>query len=125
MLTDYLPMPTLAVSDLSRARAFYEGTLGLVPDGEISEGVRYRAGAGAILVYPSAYAGTNKATALSFQVPPDAFDTEVDRLRSAGLTFETFDAPDTTWAEGVATMGGTRGVWFTDPDGNILNVETS
>jgi hypothetical protein len=25
------------------------------------------------------------------------------------------------WNDGVASMGGMRAVWFTDPDGNILN----
>jgi hypothetical protein len=28
------------------------------------------------------------------------------------------------WIDGVATAGTMRAVWFADPDGNILNVET-
>jgi hypothetical protein len=75
-------------------------------------------------VYRSAYAGTNKATAASFQVPADAFDAEVASLRDKGVSFQTFELEGITWDDGVATMAGARSVWFEDPDGNILNVET-
>ena len=125
MLGDHEPMPTLAVKDLDRARTFYEGVLGFTSQREAIEGVLYSAGSSAFLVYPSSYAGTNKATAMSFQVPPDRFDDEIAALRSKGVSFQTFDAPGLTWDDGVATMGGDfRSAWFEDPDGNILNVET-
>ncbi len=76
------------------------------------------------MVYPSAYAGTNKATAVSFQVPGEAFDAEVAALREKGLVFQTFELEELTWDDGVASWGEMRSVWFEDPDGNILNVET-
>ena len=125
MLGDHNPIPTLAVKDVQTARDFYEGVLGLAPVGEPPEGVVYRAGTGMFLVYPSAYAGTNKATAMSFQVPSDRFDDEVAALREKDVTFQTFEAEGLTWDDGVASMGDVfRSVWFADPDGNILNVET-
>ena len=125
MLADHSPVPTLAVSDLDRARAFYEGTLGFTPQGDVPDGVLYRAGGGSFLVYPSAYAGTNKATAMSFDVPDDAFDAEVSALREKGIDFDTFDMEGIEWSDGVAQFGSMRAVWFTDPDGNILNLGTS
>ena len=125
MLSDHSPVPTLAVSDVDRARRFYEGTLGFAPDGDSPEGVMYRSGGSRFLVYPSAFAGTNKATALSFAVPADAFDDEVAALRSAGVDFQTFDMDGLEWHDGVASAGSMRAVWFADPDGNILNLETS
>jgi catechol 2,3-dioxygenase-like lactoylglutathione lyase family enzyme len=125
MLSDYTPIPTLAVKDLAEARAFYEGVLGFVPVGDVPDGVRYAAGSSGFLVYPSGYAGTNQATAASFQVPAGAFDAEVAALRGKGLVFQTFEMAELTWADGVATMGEMRSVWFADPDGNVLNVETS
>jgi catechol 2,3-dioxygenase-like lactoylglutathione lyase family enzyme len=125
VLSDHNPVPTLAVSDLQRARAFYEDTLGFRPEDGAPEGTMYRAGSGMFLVYPSAYAGTNKATAMSFGVPADAFDAEVARLREKGITFQTFDLEGMEWRDGVAEAGGMRSVWFADPDGNILNVETA
>ncbi|ACZ30417.1 Glyoxalase/bleomycin resistance protein/dioxygenase [Xylanimonas cellulosilytica DSM 15894] len=123
MLTDHPAIPVLAVSDLDRARSFYEGTLGLPDPVAAAGGVVYRTASGGFLVYPSSYAGTNQATAISFQVPLDAFDAEIDALRSAGVEFQTFDVPEGTWADGVLTSASGRSVWFADPDGNVLNVE--
>ena len=125
MLSDHTPVTTLAVTDLERARAFYEGTLGFTAQEGAPDGAMYRAGASAFLVYPSAYAGTNKATAMSFAVPADAFDAEVARLRERGIAFQTFDLDGMEWHDGVAEAGPMRAVWFADPDGNILNVETT
>ncbi|HWS58925.1 MAG TPA: VOC family protein [Actinotalea sp.] len=124
MLADYTPIPTLAVRDLPRAREFYEGVLGFTPQGDAPDGELYAAGAATFMVYPSAYAGTNKATAMSFDLPGDAFDAEVAALREKGLVFQTFEMEDLVWDDGVASWGATRSVWFEDPDGNILNVET-
>lgn len=125
MLSDLTATPVLAVSDLDRARAFYEDTLGLRPSREAAGGVLYAVGGGEFLVYPSAYAGTNRATALSFTVPDDAFDAEVADLRSRGVTFDTFEAEGLEWTDGVASSPGMRAVWFSDPDGNVLNLETT
>ncbi|HEU5456925.1 MAG TPA: VOC family protein [Nocardioides sp.] len=125
MLGDHDTIATLAVKDLQVARDFYEGVLGFSARGDVPEGVLYTAGSGAFLVYPSSFAGTNKATAISFQVPRAGFDAEVDALRGHGVTFQTFDAPGLSWDDGVASSGDDfRAVWFPDPDGNILNVET-
>jgi catechol 2,3-dioxygenase-like lactoylglutathione lyase family enzyme len=124
MLGDHDTIATLAVKDLDRAREFYEGVLGLTPARDVAEGVLYRAGSGAFLVYPSSFAGTNKATAMSFQVAPDQFDAEVGGLRDKGITFQTFEAEGLTWVDGVASYGEFHSAWFEDPDGNVLNVET-
>jgi catechol 2,3-dioxygenase-like lactoylglutathione lyase family enzyme len=124
MLTEYVPIPTLGVSDLSRAREFYETVLGFAPGADTADGVVYASGTGGFLVYPSGFAGTNKATAMSFQVPEGTFDAEIVALRAKGIEFQTFEAEGLTWDDGVAQWGESRAVWFADPDGNILNVET-
>lgn len=123
MLSEYVPIPTLGVADLGRAREFYETVLGFAPRSDVGDGVVYAAGGGVFLVYPSGFAGTNKATAMSFQVPEAAFDAEVAALRAKGIAFQTFEMEGITWDDGVATWGDSRAAWFTDPDGNILNVE--
>ncbi len=112
---------TLAVSDLVRARDFYENTLGLEPALEPPGTVLYRSGQTVVLVYPSAYAGTNQATAASWAVG-DEFDAIVEELRAKGVTFEHYDLPEMTREGDVHVMGDFRAVWFKDPDGNILNV---
>jgi catechol-2,3-dioxygenase len=123
MLSQHTPVATLPASDLSRARSFYEGTLGLSTEREDIGGITYTCGNGKLFLYESSYAGTNKATAVSFDVPASAFQEEVDALRARGVEFTTFDAEGMTWNDGVASMGESiQAVWFTDPDGNILNI---
>jgi catechol 2,3-dioxygenase-like lactoylglutathione lyase family enzyme len=113
---------TLAVSDLERARDFYENTLGLAPMQDLGGAILYKSGNSVVLVYPSEYAGTNKATAASWAVGDD-FDAIVDDLRSKGVSFEHYDdLPDTTREGDVHMFGDMKGVWFKDPDGNILSL---
>lgn len=123
MLSDYTPMPTLATTDVERARAFYEGVLGFVADESPGGGaVRFGAGAGSFLVYPSSFAGTNQATAMSIQVPMDRFDEEAAAMRAAGIEFDEFEWEGVVWEDGVAVMEGMKSAWFKDPDGNIVNL---
>jgi catechol 2,3-dioxygenase-like lactoylglutathione lyase family enzyme len=118
--------PTLAVSDLGRARSFYEEKLGLTPQQDMGDhdggAVIYGAGAGTeILVYTSEYAGTNKATAVSFDVSD--LDAEVDDLAGKGIEFERYPEIAEVDDRGIHTLEGQgRGVWFKDPDGNIISV---
>ena len=124
MLSNYTPIATVPTADLSRARAFYEGTLGLSGEVQEAEGgaVLYSSGASGFLLYPSQYAGTNQATTMAFQVEDGGFDAEVAKLRDSGIGFDTFEMEGITWVDGVATMAGLKSVWFRDPDGNILNL---
>jgi catechol 2,3-dioxygenase-like lactoylglutathione lyase family enzyme len=113
---------TLAVSDLQRARDFYENTLGLEAVQEPPGAILYRSGNSVVLVYPSEYAGTNKATAASWAVGDD-FDSIVTALKDKGVAFEHYDdLPETTREGDVHLMGDFKAVWFKDPDGNILNL---
>ena len=113
---------TLAVSDLQRARSFYENTLGLEPLQEDLGSVLYKSGDSVVLVHPSEYAGTNKATAATWAAGDD-FEAIVQDLRSKGVTFEHYDdLPDTTREGDVHSIGELKGVWFKDPDGNILHI---
>jgi catechol 2,3-dioxygenase-like lactoylglutathione lyase family enzyme len=113
---------TLAVSDLQRARDFYENTLGLTPIQENPGGVLYKSGNSTVLVYPSEYAGTNQATAASWAVGDD-LDAIVEALKAKGTTFEHYDdLPDTTREGDVHVADDFKAVWFKDPDGNILNL---
>jgi catechol 2,3-dioxygenase-like lactoylglutathione lyase family enzyme len=130
MLSDLTPTATLASADIQRARKFYEDALGLkeLTDNRLADdagGVFYRCGDGAVFVYESPYAGTNKATALTFSATEEQFDATVAFLRQKGVTFMTFDFEGIEWKGDIAHMGGFRSVWFADPDGNILNMGTT
>ncbi len=73
----------LAVSDLDRARDFYTGTLGLTQvDNEGDELIVLESGDSVVNVYRSEFAGTNKATAVTWQV--DDIGAEVAGLRAKG-----------------------------------------
>ena len=119
MLDNISPTPMLAVKDVARARRFYEGTLGLTaePNG-MEDLLQYRAGESSFVVYPSEYAGTNKATALTWVVG-DSLDREVDALKQKGVTFEHYELPGTVRKGDIHESGPIRNAWFKDPDGNI------
>ena len=116
---------TLAVKDINAARDFYENTLGLTQvEGGPSDptAILYKSGNSTVLVYQSAYAGTNQATAASWAVG-DELDAIVQSLKENGVTFEHYDdLPGTTREGDVHVMGELKAVWFKDPDGNILNL---
>jgi catechol 2,3-dioxygenase-like lactoylglutathione lyase family enzyme len=110
---------TVAVSDLAKAKKFYEGTLGLKAKDERSDGIRYEAGGGTwFLVYPSQFAGTAKSTYMSFDV--DDVEKAVQELQERGVVFEEYDLPGLKTVNGIAEIQGAKGAWFKDPDGNIL-----
>ena len=121
MLKDKAVAATLAVSDLDRARGFYEQTLGLEPVDENSGAVTYQVGPSFLLVYPSEYAGTNRATGATWAVGDD-FEAVIEDLREKGVTFEQYDLPETTREGDIHVMGEMRAAWFKDPDGNILSL---
>ena len=113
---------TVAVTDLAKAKAFYENTLGLEPvDGDEGSVQSYRAGSSTLLVYESSYAGTNKATAVTWPVGDD-LDAVIRELKAKGVTFEHYDMPGAKHDGDVHDFGKLRVAWFKDPDGNIFNL---
>ena len=112
----------LAVKDLTAARNFYEGTLGLAQvDAEGDELIVYRSGKTKLNVYTSREAGTNKATAVTWAVG-DQVEDVVRALKAKGVAFEHYDMPDTTLQGDIHVAGDMKVAWFKDPDGNILNI---
>ena len=121
MLRDTDAVATLAVKDLRAAAKFYEETLGLSRAGsEDNESVVFESGDTRINVYRSSFAGTNKATALTWTV--DDVEDVVRTLRAKGVRFEHYDLPETRREGDVHIAGDIKVVWFKDPDGNILSV---
>lgn len=121
MIKHSIVYPTLPVSDLARARAFYEEKLDLEPveDADIPDGVLYRLGGQFLFLYET-QAKRGENTALSIMV--EDLGTEMDELRSRGVAFEDYDMPGLKTENGVAEIDGMRGAWFKDSEGNILNI---
>ena len=112
-------MITLAVNDVDKAAGFYEGTLGLKPVPNAEQGVKvYDTGRAKLLVYPSQFAGTNKATAATWTVGGDVERLAAD-LKGKGVAFEHYDLPGVTRKGDVHEAGRLKMAWFKDPDGNI------
>lgn len=110
---------TVAVRDLNVSARFYEDVLGLSKSHtEPGGAVEYEADGSKLLVYESKYAGTGKATAVTWMVG-DKVDDSVRDLKAKGVRFEHYDMPDTTRNGDVHVSGDMRVAWFKDPDGNI------
>ena len=119
MLGNSAAIATIAVRDIERAKKFYEATLGLKPlDSPQKQVVNYKTGKSKILVYTSQFAGSNKATAATWEL--DDVESVVNDLRSKGVKFEHYDFPGMTLKGDVHVAGGFKAAWFKDPDGNIL-----
>lgn len=114
---------SLPASDIDRAKEWYRTHLGLTPIEDSGDGGGiYETGGTRFMLYPSAYAGTNQATAAGFAV--DDFDAAISELRSNGVTFEEYDlGDDLTTVDGVVTTpDGRRIAWFKDSEGNTLGI---
>ena len=112
--------PMIAVKDLDRARQFYEETLGLKEVDDFGEGFMLKSGDTQLSVYRSEFAGTNKATALTFDV--DDIQAEVSELKGRGVPFEHYDLDGLKQDGDIYTAEGMKTAWFKDPDGNILSL---
>jgi catechol 2,3-dioxygenase-like lactoylglutathione lyase family enzyme len=111
----------VAVSDLDRAKRFYEQQLGLVLGEEEEQGLVYPCADGTrIFVYLSPeHAGKSPATLAGWFV--DDLDQTMDELASRGVVFERYDQPGIKTDErGVFDAGHFRAAWIKDPDGNAL-----
>src|SRR5688500_18319261 len=85
-------------ADLKRARAFYEGVLGLEPVLDVADTwVTYRAGGGTFLnVYETRYAGQAGHTVAQWHVAD--VEAEVRELKARGVSFQVYEAmPETEW----------------------------
>ena len=112
--------PMLAVRDLDRARAFYEENLGLKQVDDFGEGFMLQSGGTQFSVYRSEFAGTNKATALTFGV--EDIEGEVRSLKEKGISFEHYELEGLTANGDIYEGEGMKTAWFKDPDGNILSL---
>ena len=121
MLTNAAIVPYIPVSNVARARKFYEGTLGLTAKEEYAGGVIYECGNGSwVFMYPSPGAGTSKASTAFWTV--DDVAAEVAELKARGVVFEEYDMPGIKMVDSIATAGGAKTAWFKDSEGNILAV---
>lgn len=112
----------LPASDLERAKSFYKEKLDLSPTEERPDGVFYECGGGSrFFLYESMGASKADFTQMAFEVPD--IEAAVKDLSSHGVTFESYDFPGLkTDDNGIAQIGGERGAWFKDSEGNLIAI---
>jgi catechol 2,3-dioxygenase-like lactoylglutathione lyase family enzyme len=121
MLGESNACATIAVKDLAAAMDFYQNTLGLTVEKDTPGGNLLKSGQSYLFVYESEFAGTNKATAATWNTQD--IEKVVEDLAAKGVKFEHYDNfPDTKVVGDLHVMGDMKSAWFKDPDGNILNI---
>ena len=117
--------PSIAVSDMSRATEFYEGTLGLRAGPEQPDESRvYPCGGGTALHVYVSPAPSVKGTATVATWYVADLERVVDELGANGVTFERYDDPALRAdAKGIHELDDGRVAWFSDPDGNTFAIE--
>lgn len=123
MLKDNDSAAIVAVSDLDRARQFYGETLGLDLVRGDDNVLEFETGGTSLVVYKSQFAGTNKANAVVWGVGEE-IDAIAADLLAKGVAFEHYPDMGADYEGGVHTMGDFKMVWFKDPDGNILHLNS-
>ena len=117
MLADSLAVTTIAVTDVDRAKRFYQEQVGLTLLEETPASARFGAGKGSQLTVRRGQPNVGQTVA-HFEV--DDIDAVIRDLTSRGVAFEEYETPKTV--NFIAQVGPARGAWFKDPDGNVLGV---
>ena len=119
MLTRRKATTMLPVTDIARARRFYEEQLGLRPKTTLPSGeILYETEGSTLALYPRAEPPKSDHTQLSFEV--EDIESEVRDLRHHGVRFEHYEMPQAREHDGIYEFGEERCAWMRDPDGNIL-----
>ncbi len=118
MLSAFLAVTTLVVTDLDQAKSFYEDKLGLTLLEETPATARFGAGKGSQLTIRRGQPSAGGQTVMHFEV--DDVEAVVRELSSRGVTFEEYETPKTV--NFIAQFGPARGAWFKDPAGNVIGL---
>jgi len=112
----------VAVKDLDEASDFYEKKLKLAKLGQDDGWTQYGSGSSSLIVYESEHAGSNKATTAAWTVE-DVVGT-IAELKASGIgSFQHHDdLPGTSRDGDVHQAGSVKMAWFTDPSGNIFEI---
>lgn len=120
MLQELEIHPTIPVSDMARARGFYEGKLGLKGK-ETPAGIMYNCGGNTwFLLFESGGAGKSSSTWAGWQA--EDLEGVVKKLQDNGVKFEEYDNEYIKTSNGIATTPVGQAAWFKDTEGNTLGI---
>ena len=113
--------PSIPVTDLARAKHFYEDILALEPLPAGDGHALYRCGTGTGLLIYQRGPAPSEHTLAGWRVTN--LDETMAELRAKGVVFEEYDLPNLKTVAGIASYGeGNRSAWFKDPDGNTFSL---
>jgi len=120
MFESLMIVATVPVTDLDRAKRFYEDTLGLKVLWENPASVRFGCGGGTELSIFRR--GPSKAdhTLAHFEVAD--IEAVVRELEERQVTFIDYSEGPLQTTGHIAQLGPARAAWLRDPDGNILGL---
>ena len=112
----------VATTDSNKARAFYEGVLGLrLVEDEKPFALVFDANGTMLRVTVVREHKPAQFTVLGWGV--ESIENTVERLTAAGAEFQRYPGINDSDPKGIWTApGGARVAWFKDPDGNVLSV---
>lgn len=123
MLGDCNAVAFVTTTDYARARAFYEGVLGLAFRSQDDFALVMQARGVKLRIVRMDTVNPSPHTVFGFEV--EDVRAAARALRERGVAFEIYEMfGDAQGADGVwVPPGGSGGVaWFKDPDGNLLSI---
>jgi catechol 2,3-dioxygenase-like lactoylglutathione lyase family enzyme len=121
-LTDAKLMAFVLTTDAARARAFYEGVLGLRITGEDEFALVVDANGTTIRITKMKEWNALPHTVVGWLV--DDVAATARRLRERGVTFERYTFFEQDELGIWSSPGGAKVAWFKDPDGNVLSISS-
>jgi len=113
-------MAFVGTSDGERARAFYEGTLGLAVTSDDGFALAVDANGTMLRIQKVGPFKPHPFTSLGWDVKD--IDAVVASLEERGVVFERFAGMDQDERGIWSAPSGARVAWFKDPDGNTLSI---
>lgn len=120
MIGATMVVPTIPVSDLEQARAFYGGLLGLELLWENPASIRFRAGPTSEISTFRRPGLKTEHTLAHFEVTD--IEAAVHELEGKGVEFIDYTEGPLVTTNHIAQLGPARAAWFHDPDGNTIGV---
>lgn len=113
---------SFSIDNVSKARDFYSGKLGIkVTDEPQMQGLLYlNIDNSKVMLYEKPNHAPASFTVLNF--PVKDVEKAVDDLISKGIRFEQYDGELKTDKKGIFRGNGPKIAWFKDPAGNIISV---
>ena len=120
MLGDSKLIGFVATTDYAKARAFYEGKLGLRFVNQDQFALVFDCNGNMVRIAKAGDVKPQSFTVLGWEVTE--IEKKVLQVQQKGITFEKYGLPGQDERGIWNAPGGDRIAWFKDPDGNVLSI---